>query len=66
MSGRHADIRRALNVVDGVVADEEDGRRVDGKELPPAKLPAKDEVQQVLKPEPGRQPAKGGERPATA
>jgi cell division protease FtsH len=40
---------------------------VDGKELPPAKAPAKDDgVQQVLKPEPGRQPVKGGERPATA
>ena len=40
---------------------------VDGKELPPIKLPSKDEgVQQVIKPEPGRAPAKGGERPATA
>jgi len=40
---------------------------VEGRELPPVKLPAKDDgVQQVLKPEPGRQPAKGGERPATA
>ena len=42
---------------------------VDGKDLPPMKpLPPKadDGVQQVLKPEPGRSPAKGGERPATA
>jgi cell division protease FtsH len=40
---------------------------VEGRELPPIKLPSKDDgVQQVLKPEPGRQPAKGGERPATA
>jgi cell division protease FtsH len=40
---------------------------VEGRELPPVKLPAKEDgVQQVLKPEPGRQPAKGGERPATA
>ena len=42
---------------------------VDGKNLPPMKpLPPKtdDGVQQVLKPEPGRSPAKGGERPATA
>jgi cell division protease FtsH len=40
---------------------------VEGKELPPIKIPSKDDgVQQVLKPEPGRQPAKGGERPATA
>jgi cell division protease FtsH len=40
---------------------------VEGKELPPVKAPSKDDgVQQVLKPEPGRQPAKGGERPATA
>ncbi len=42
---------------------------VDGKELPPVKLPAKpdDGVQQVLKPEPGRPGiAKGGESPARA
>jgi len=41
---------------------------IEGKELPPVKLPSKDDggVQQVLKPEPGRQPVKGGERPATA
>jgi cell division protease FtsH len=42
---------------------------VDGKDLPPMKpLPPKpdDGVQQVIKPEPGRSPAKGGERPATA
>jgi len=41
---------------------------VDGKDLPPFKpVPTKpeDTVQQVLKPEPGRVPAKG-ERPATA
>jgi cell division protease FtsH len=41
---------------------------VDGKELPPMKSPAKpdDGVQQVLKPEPGRGIAKGGESPARA
>jgi cell division protease FtsH len=42
---------------------------VEGKELPPMKLPAKpdDGVQQVLKPEPGRPGiAKGGESPARA
>jgi cell division protease FtsH len=41
---------------------------VDGKELPPVKMPSKDEaVQQVLKPEPGRPGiAKGGESPARA
>ena len=42
---------------------------VDGQDLPPIKpLPSKtdDGVQQVIKPEPGRNPVKGGERPATA
>jgi cell division protease FtsH len=40
---------------------------VDGKELPPMKLPSKEDgVQQVLKPEPGRGIAKGGESPARA
>jgi cell division protease FtsH len=41
---------------------------VDGRNLPPIKpLPSKDDgVQQVIKPEPGRTPVKGGERPATA
>ena len=43
---------------------------VEGKDLPPLKpLPTNkpdDGVQQVIKPEPGRSPAKGGERPATA
>jgi len=41
---------------------------VEGKELPPIKLPSKDDgVQQVLKPEPGRPGiAKGGESPARA
>ena len=41
---------------------------VEGKELPPVKLPTKDDgVQQVLKPEPGRPGiAKGGESPARA
>jgi len=42
---------------------------VEGQDLPPIKpLPSKNEdgVQQVIKPEPGRAPAKGGERPATA
>jgi cell division protease FtsH len=41
---------------------------VDGKELPPVKLPSKDDgVQQVLKPEPGRPGiVKGGESPARA
>jgi cell division protease FtsH len=41
---------------------------VEGKELPPIKMPSKDDgVQQVLKPEPGRPGiAKGGESPARA
>jgi cell division protease FtsH len=41
---------------------------VEGQELPPIKLPSKDDgVQQVLKPEPGRPGiAKGGESPARA
>jgi cell division protease FtsH len=42
---------------------------VEGANLPPIKpLPSKndDGVQQVIKPEPGRTPVKGGERPATA
>ncbi|MBI1741148.1 MAG: ATP-dependent metallopeptidase FtsH/Yme1/Tma family protein [Acidobacteriales bacterium] len=42
---------------------------VEGQDLPPIKpLPAKtdDGVQQVIKPDPGRAPVKGGERPATA
>jgi cell division protease FtsH len=41
---------------------------VDGQNLPPVPpLPSKDDgVQQVLKPDPGRVPSKGGERPATA
>jgi cell division protease FtsH len=41
---------------------------VEGKELPPVKVPSKDDgVQQVLKPEPGRPGlAKGGESPARA
>ena len=42
---------------------------VEGTNLPPIKpLPSKndDGVQQVIKPEPGRTPVKGGERPATA
>ncbi|MFY9561552.1 MAG: ATP-dependent zinc metalloprotease FtsH [Terriglobales bacterium] len=42
---------------------------VEGQDLPPIKpLPTKsdDGVQQVIKPEPGRTPVKGGERPATA
>jgi cell division protease FtsH len=41
---------------------------VEGRELPPIKMPSKDDaVQQVLKPEPGRPGiAKGGESPARA
>jgi cell division protease FtsH len=41
---------------------------VDGQDLPPFKpvAPKPDDVQQVIKPEPGRVPTKGGERPATA
>ncbi len=42
---------------------------LEGQDLPPIKpLPTSsdDGVQQVIKPEPGRSPAKGGERPATA
>jgi len=40
---------------------------VEGTSLPPIKpLPTNDGVQQVIKPDPGRSPVKGGERPATA
>jgi cell division protease FtsH len=41
---------------------------VEGQELPARALPGKSDVgvQQVLKPDPGRVPSKGGERPATA
>ena len=42
---------------------------VEGSELPARPVPPgkpDDGVQQVIKPEPGRAPAKGGERPATA
>jgi cell division protease FtsH len=40
---------------------------VEGTSLPPIKpLPTNDGVQQVIKPDPGRSPIKGGERPATA
>src|SRR5437667_315616 len=39
---------------------------VEGTSLPPIKpLPTNDGVQQVIKPDPGRSPVKGGERPAT-
>jgi cell division protease FtsH len=40
---------------------------LEGKSLPPLPVPAKDDVmQQVIKPDHGRAPAKSGERPATA
>ncbi len=40
---------------------------IDGQTLPALPVPAKDDVmQQVIKPDHGRAPAKGGERPATA
>jgi cell division protease FtsH len=40
---------------------------LEGKSLPPLPVPAKDDaMQQVIKPDHGRAPAKGGERPATA
>ena len=41
---------------------------MEGKDLPawPAPTPKDDGLQQVIKPDHGRVPAKGGERPATA
>jgi len=40
---------------------------LEGKSLPPLPAPVKDDaMQQVIKPDHGRAPAKGGERPATA
>jgi cell division protease FtsH len=59
----------ALALLEREVLDANEIRMlVEGKELPPIKMPSKDDgVQQVLKPEPGRPGiAKGGESPARA
>jgi cell division protease FtsH len=61
--------RIALALLEREVLDANEIRMlVEGKELPPIKMPSKDDgVQQVLKPEPGRPGiAKGGESPARA
>ena len=62
--------RIALALIEREVLDAAEIKMlVDGSNLPPIKpLPSKtdDGVQQVIKPEPGRNPVKGGERPATA
>jgi cell division protease FtsH len=62
--------RVANALLDREVLDANEIRMIlDGKELPPSKVPSKsdDGVQQVLKPEPGRPGiAKGGEHPAPA
>ena len=63
-------IRIALALIEREVLDAVEIKMlVEGTNLPPIKpLPSKndDGVQQVIKPEPGRTPVKGGERPATA
>ena len=63
-------IRIALALIEREVLDAVEIKLlVEGTSLPPIKpLPSKtdDGVQQVIKPEPGRNPVKGGERPATA
>jgi cell division protease FtsH len=63
-------IRIALALIEREVLDAVEIKMlIDGANLPPIKpLPSKtdDGVQQVIKPEPGRNPVKGGERPATA
>jgi cell division protease FtsH len=62
--------RVANALLDREVLDAKEIKMImEGKELPPSKLPSKsdDGVQQVLKPEPGRPGiAKGGEHPAPA
>ncbi len=63
-------VRIALALIEREVLDAVEIKMlVEGTNLPPIKpLPSKndDGVQQVIKPEPGRTPVKGGERPATA
>jgi cell division protease FtsH len=61
-------VRIALALIEREVLDATEIKMlVDGRNLPPIKpLPTSDGVQQVLKPDPGRSPVKGGERPATA
>src|SRR3989449_5641997 len=68
--GREAMIAMAELLLEREVLDAVEIKMlVEGTNLPPIKpLPSKndDGVQQVIKPEPGRTPVKGGERPATA
>jgi cell division protease FtsH len=63
-------IRIAKALIEREVLDASEVKMlVEGQDLPPIKpLPTKsdDGVQQVIKPDPGRSPVKGGERPATA
>jgi cell division protease FtsH len=61
-------VRIAMALLEREVLDASEIKMlVDGKELPTRTPPKSDDgVQQVIKPDPGRVPAKGGERPATA
>jgi cell division protease FtsH len=61
-------VRIALALIEREVLDAVEIKMlVEGTSLPPIKpLPTNDGVQQVIKPDPGRSPIKGGERPATA
>jgi cell division protease FtsH len=61
-------VRIALALIEREVLDATEIKMlVEGTSLPPIKpLPTNDGVQQVIKPDPGRSPVKGGERPATA
>ena len=66
---RDALVRIANALIEREVLDASEIKMlVEGQELPKIVPPPKsdDGVQQVIKPEPGRAPAKGGERPATA
>ena len=66
---RDALVRIALALIEREVLDASEIKMlIEGQELPKIVPPPKsdDGVQQVIKPEPGRAPAKGGERPATA
>jgi len=61
-------VRIAMALLEREVLDASEIKMlVDGQDLPARPAPRSDDgVQQVIKPEPGRVPAKGGERPATA
>jgi cell division protease FtsH len=69
-TNREALERIALALIEREVIDGAEVQLlIEGKELPIKVVPPKSDdggVQHVLRPEPGRTPAKGGERPATA